>query len=150
MIKIMMMAMMMNIALSVILVMMIRLSISTRWMIVINKIIMMIALLSLTSTGSFLQEKCSIVFRGDTRDVLILRLTHLALHGPNCSSSLSLSVQVIMINMITSFLHHFQMFSQLIETQCSHITLKVVPTFIQKHVKSGNHEVFRTTQFLVG
>ena len=42
-----------------------------------------------------LQEKCSIVFRGDTRDVLILRLTHLALHGPNCSSSLSLSVQVV-------------------------------------------------------
>ena len=42
-----------------------------------------------------LQEKCSIVFRGDTRDVLILRLTHLALHGPNCSASLSLSVQVI-------------------------------------------------------
>ena len=44
---------------------------------------------------NYLQEKCSIVFRGDTRDVLILRLTHLALHGPNCSSSLSLSVQVV-------------------------------------------------------
>ena len=43
--------------------------------------------------NSLHQDTCSIVFRGDTRDLLLLRLSSLVLLGANCSSSLRLSVQ---------------------------------------------------------